>query len=412
MDSYGEWDEITLDYYNYYFNITPKYDGPECATTRRINISEIGDYVYTGYHLWLLRLILPLILTTGLLTNLAFLYVVARVQSMRTVVNQYLVHLAVADMLFLVGSIGKKLWLYWASPVKDDEGSAWGPVVVTISQLLIYSTIFSSELLVTLVAFQRFYAVCRPVAFAANSNSRKVAKVLCLVWLICLGLAASTIPSVLKPLNICAIWPEEYSHFPPIYVRYMAIDPRYNIYTYVIQTVPFFVTMVINSVLYVFIMREMERRLHAMERYDLDLQTNVEIRNQVSRMLVANGIIFFILMAPFQFGSLLTLIDRATGQGYIPIHKLEHFLNVARMMVYLNSAINPLIYTMANSRYRAAFEEAFCQNRLKKKRCRRRCPAKQLSNHSSVYATSTTKASNSDSSIAGHNAHNGNETCV
>lgn len=394
-----------------FFNVNFSYDPIHlCDSLRRVNASDVDDFLYVRYERWLICLILPLILTLGLVTNLAFMYVVARIQSMRTVVNQYLVHLAIADMLFLVGAIGKKLWQYCESPLKDDEGSAYGPIMVIISHLLVYTTIFASELLVTLVAFERFYAVCRPmVVFAASSNNRKVANLLCLVWLISVSLAASTIPSVLKPINICHLWPDEYSYLETMYVKYSAVNNSIRYYTNIIQTVPFFVVMVINSILYVCIMREMERRLKAMERHDLDLQGNVEIRNQVSRMLVANGILFFILMAPFQFGSLINFVDKIIGS--YSMKSSERFLNIARMMVYCNSAINPIIYNMANSRYRAAFEEAFFKKWCKKRRWSRH-PQKQLGNHSSVYATSITKASNSDSSLGGNTAANGNETCV
>ncbi|XP_041469538.1 neuropeptides capa receptor-like [Lytechinus variegatus] len=402
-------DGYTIDYgYFENFSMDPKH---MCYSQRRVNLSDITDFLYIGYERWVISLILPLILTTGLVSNLAFLYVVARVQSMRTVVNQYLVHLAIADMLFLVGAIGKKLWQYCESPIKDDEGSALGPIMVIISHLLVYTTIFASELLVTLVALERFYAVCRPmVVFAASSNNRKVSNLLCLVWLISVSLAASTIPSILRPVKICNIWPDEYSYLQDSYVKYSGINLSIQIYTYVIQTVPFFVVMVINSILYVWIMKEMERRLKAMERHDLDLQTNVEIRNQVSRMLIANGIIFFILMAPFQFGSLINVLHKLLDSNFA-VNDHESFLYIARLMVYCNSAINPIIYNISNSRYRAAFEEAFCKKWCQKRRSRRR-PPKQLGNHSSVYATSITKASNSDSSLAGNPPNNGNETCV
>ncbi|XP_071489655.1 thyrotropin-releasing hormone receptor-like [Diadema antillarum] len=407
FEGMGEFMDMGFDYENYTDGVTNV-----CFMSRRVNsTTDAATYLYVGYHLWTVRLIQPLILTIGMITNLAFLYVVARVQSMRTVVNQYLVHLAVADMLFLIGAIGKKLWQYCESPIRDDEGSALGPVMVIISHLLIYTNIFSSEILVTLVAFERFYAVCRPmVVFAASSNNRKVTNILCLIWLQSLALAASTLPATLQPYLICVIWPDDYKHLPDTWVKYGPMDERAQVYAYVMQTVPFFVVMLINSVLYVCIMREMERRLLAMERHDLDLHTNVEIRNQVSRMLVANGVIFFVLMAPFQFGSLILAIDRITGKRIEP-QSLEQFLQVTRMMVYLNSAVNPIIYNVANSRYRAAFEEAFCKNQCLKRRSRR-SPAKQLSNHSSVYATSITKASNSDSSLAGNTGNNGNETCV
>ena len=212
-----------------------------------IFITEVDEYLYTGYQVWLYRLILPLILTFGLLTNFAFIFVVARVQAMRTVINQYLVHLAVADIVFLVGWIGSDLWFYRASPLRQDYGSLGGLVISIICVILTNGMVICSELLVTAVAFQGCYAIRRPrAASATNPNIRKVCIVL---WSVSLGIGLSAITFVLEPFKICFKWPEEYNHLPSVLTTYTAIDDRYTKYEVAILTVPFFVLLIINTAL-------------------------------------------------------------------------------------------------------------------------------------------------------------------
>ena len=81
------------------------YDSP-CDTLVVVDTEEqVELYVYTPLEKIVNTYILPVIMAVGLLTNIAFLFVVARVHRMRTVVNVYLVSLAFADILFLGASL-------------------------------------------------------------------------------------------------------------------------------------------------------------------------------------------------------------------------------------------------------------------------------------------------------------------
>ncbi len=85
------------------------------------------------------------------------------------------------------------------------------------------------------------------------------------------------------------------------------------------------------------------------------MSKNIRVRNQVSIMLIANGVAFFICVAPFQLLCLSVGILDLDGQ----VVNFEVFVHIAQIMLYLNSTLNPYIYTATSSLYRQAFRDAF-----------------------------------------------------
>ena len=105
---------------------------------------------------------LPAITILGVVLNSAFLYVIFRVEQMRTITNRYLANLAVADILFLVSAIGPKLLQYATSPFQLDD-SHLGPFGCVAVYFLIDTAYFSSLCFITLTSLDKFVALCRPL---------------------------------------------------------------------------------------------------------------------------------------------------------------------------------------------------------------------------------------------------------
>ncbi|XP_030853712.1 somatostatin receptor type 5-like [Strongylocentrotus purpuratus] len=117
-------------------------------TTDWLNLDEV---LYHPSELILITRIMPIILAIGLAGNMAFLFVVFRVRWMRTVVNFYLINLAVADIVFLCVAIGEKLGMHISRPDVYDEGSKGisGCMLISFTKGWCY---FTSITLVTLVS--------------------------------------------------------------------------------------------------------------------------------------------------------------------------------------------------------------------------------------------------------------------
>lgn len=322
------------------------------------------NYIYGDLDVVFHKFVLPVILCIGIITNCAFLFVVYRIPSMRTVVNQYLTHIAIGDLLFLITAIGKKIVKFASSKNRFDNGAFWGHWMEICCHTINYTTIFASVLIMTLVGFERFYAVCRPMRiYAATNNQRMVKVLLTIVWSLSAVLALTTIPAISKIELFCVIWPEtpEFEGLDQHFETYYYHSNATLAYTSLVQTVPFFVVMGINSVLYVKMVTTMSGRLGKMQAHDLDTHTNVELRNKVAVMLIINGVTFFTLTFPFQFVSFVngiqTLCNKSTEFG-------DRHKTLFQILLYCNSLVNPIIYNAANSRYRSAFLTAFGLDKL------------------------------------------------
>ena len=84
------------------------------------------------------------------------------------------------------------------------------------------------------------------------------------------------------------------------------------------------------------------------------------VRNQVARMLIVNGVVFFVCQAPYRVLSLNAWICFLTGQ---PNHLQQALGNVSPwislVLLHINCLVNPLIYSAMSAQYRTFFMQAF-----------------------------------------------------
>ncbi|XP_070554601.1 neuromedin-U receptor 2-like [Ptychodera flava] len=81
-------------------------------------------------------------------------------------------------------------------------------------------------------------------------------------------------------------------------------------------------------------------------------------RKQVVVLLVVTTSIFFVCLFPtymFQFARVLSIMAETFIWTFWP----ETFSMLAGMLLYFNSAINPVIYNITSAKYREAFKKAF-----------------------------------------------------
>ncbi|XP_022079669.1 neuropeptides capa receptor-like [Acanthaster planci] len=298
---------------------------------------------------------------------MAFLFVVFRVRWMRTVVNIYLINLAVADIVFLSTAIGEKLALFVSRPDVYDEAPKGAAGCMLIS-FMKGSCYFTSITLVTLVSVGRFYAVCRPHDYKLNTK-RRTLKLIFGAWFICCIIATLLIPC--KATLLTDVYFKDDPFAPNSNLQDILNNPASrktcrpirdaHWVAYAsdgIQALPFLVAMSGNIVIYVCIFRALNDRVSKTSRHN-SRERKTEMRDRVSRMLIANGTIFFLCLAPFELTSLWAMIRRDNIYYYGVSSTRRTWAQFCRVMMYLNSAVNPIIYNITNPRYRQAFLRAF-----------------------------------------------------
>ena len=96
-----------------------------CLNTKDLRFESLetikDTYFYSSRERILLTVFYPLVLMFGLTGNLAFLVVVARIPQMQTIVDAYLVNLAVADLVIILIMVYDILIKFLLSPLVEKS---------------------------------------------------------------------------------------------------------------------------------------------------------------------------------------------------------------------------------------------------------------------------------------------------
>ncbi|XP_072021016.1 galanin receptor 2a-like [Amphiura filiformis] len=322
-------------------------------------VEDLDLLLYSKAQRIFITVFIPLLLIVGLLDNIAFIYVVYHVQRMKTPTNICLINLAIADMLYLVSSLTKRLWQFSQSDNQNDI-SPIGQIGSILFNFLANTAFFASICFITLVSIERYLKVCKPLKTRGRSKSRQrfFSVLLPLIWILTMCYSATFIPDHLQCDILCVAWPVGVARLNPMWLICRPIENHtYDVYRNFAQCLPFFTTFIIIIILYAVIIRGLSNTV----KRSTSKSKKIKMRNQVAWMLIVNGTVFFLLVSPFE---VVTLIDGiAAIKGLDPPDGATFILSkISLPLSYLNSAINPFIYIAMSSRYRNAFKTAFSCN--------------------------------------------------
>ena len=306
---------------------------------------------------WSIILIfIPLVTAFGLSCNAAFIFVVHRVKAMRNTTNIFLINLAIADSFLLIVVGIRSVGGYVNSPVYDF--SSFTLFVCAIFSFLTYLCTFTSLWTITLVSIERYLAVCHPLWYRHVNSKRRAICLAIFSWFVSLPFATIILLGTSTPTT-CIVSSSVITH------RISACDHDNNCewcYTTVIATdlLQFVIALFLNIVFYSLIVRKLTKstfngvsKLHM----STSVRKRTETRNSVAKMLIVNGIVFFVCLTPFSIVNIVNIYSIKLNDKLKPFS--SPFVWIGRFMFLLNSALNPLIYNAANSRYRLAFKQTF-----------------------------------------------------
>ena len=295
----------------------------------------------------------------GMIANAAFLFVLIRIPSMRTITNCYLGNLALADFLYLfVMTLHQTLnRIYLGYLVGSWYFEAYQCIFMTLFFQWPY---FASLGLITLVNMERCYSLKSQMMSTMSRTVKLIAATWVLSFLpVCLNFPGSTYIN-----KYCLTWHEKYAHHPRLY-RNCGGDPGSHLRTFkfliqISEVVPFILVFFANSFFFFKIIRTLGKRSGNITAQTSDSNQMREVQKQVANMLVINGIVFLISYIPWITLQSIDIIQLVFG-FWIP-WLYQHYTTwnqTAQMFLVINSSANPLIYGATSSRYRQAFRQAF-----------------------------------------------------
>ena len=304
---------------------------------------------------------IPVVVAIGILANALFLFTIAQVRRMRTEANFYLGTLAVLDIFFLAFGIGFHFMVYFYSPLLQYNYPFESSMGCWLIWICNYFGVFASIALITLVSLERYFAICYPLHHGMYKGRARTAKWICGACLLALVVAvAGTLWRGHLDI-LCIRWanlPESHESIS-IYRRCLPLTPNADIFSLNLFSVVYFTCLVINIVAYVKIIVALNTRHVSVDgsQHQKVKNRQHDVRNQVARLLIINGTVYFLCYMPNRAASLFYILNRY-GINVISFHRYQIFVLFSRGLVIMNSSLNPFIYAFSSQFYRQAFIEA------------------------------------------------------
>ena len=306
---------------------------------------------------------MPIVAFCGCFFNLAFLYVLYRVEEMQTITNCYLGNLAVADLgLLLTGSVIFAVG-YTNSP-KYSLGKPFRENWSCIAAPLFgYGFYFASVAFVCIVIFDRYMAICFPLKYRVMRTKKYVICVTCVLWIISVGLATLSLNETQSGIGCI----QDGSSIVKIHLCFQNKFGHYLITAFTLVDI-FQFLLSVSTTVYMMIRIIFALSSRVVSSHSKEIKKS---RNQISRMLIINALVYFLCQTPFQIFNFCLLFGTTSDNTEVDLASdfMIYVIWIGRMAALLNSSINPVIYNMTNENYRKAFQVAFKCGKGETKTC-------------------------------------------
>ncbi|KAM6974134.1 thyrotropin-releasing hormone receptor b [Tautogolabrus adspersus] len=302
-------------------------------------------------------LLLFVICALGIVGNVMVVLVVLTTKHMRTPTNCYLVSLAVADLMVLTAA--------GLPTITDSIFGSWvfghyGCLCITYFQ---YLGINASSCSITAFTIERYIAICHPIKAQFLCTLSRAKKIILFVW-------AFTSLYCVMWFYLSDIQELVYDNITIITCGYR-VSRKYYLPIYFFDFGVFFVVpLLLSAVLYGLIARILflnplpsdpkDKKKNGHNNHTATKKSSCKnsrhssstatSRRQVTKMLAVVVILFAMLWMPYRT---LVVVNSFLDQAYLD----SWFLLFCRMCIYLNSAINPVIYNAMSQKFRAAFRK-------------------------------------------------------
>ncbi|XP_037310933.1 thyrotropin-releasing hormone receptor [Pungitius pungitius] len=300
--------------------------------------------------------LVSLICGLGIVGNVMVILVVLTTRHMRTPTNCYLVSLAVADLMVLTAA--------GLPNITDALHGQWvygyaGCLGITYFQ---YLGINASSCSITAFTVERYIAICHPIKaqfLCTLSRAKKIivlvwtlTSLYCVMWLFLSDTKTSAYDNVV--LLSCA-YKVSRSHYLPIYFTDFAV----------FYVLPLMLAVVLYGLIarILFVNPLPSDPQSGTKKWKKETgqggrmsgtcsssSTTAASRRQVTKMLAVVVVLFALLWMPYRT---LVVVNSFLDKAYLD----TWFLLFCRLCIYLNSAINPVIYNAMSQKFRAAFKK-------------------------------------------------------
>lgn len=155
-------------------------------------------------------------------------------------------------------------------------------------------------------------------------------------------------------------------------------------YFYVTFILFFAIPFVILLMLYCFISKKLTSDSKSISASS-NLQRRTQVRRQVVMMLASVCVTFFVCLLPFRLMTLWIILSSPAEIAKIGMEVYYILLFTCRLLLYVNSSINPILYNVISSKFRCAFCKILKIGYWSPRRLRRRRTSKYFTSNTYTY---------------------------
>lgn len=313
----------------------PMYDGILLDNISEEGLRNETDQSLTKTNTVVITFMYFAVCAIGLCGNALVIYVILRYAKMKTVTNIYILNLAVADVLFMLGLpfIAIQLALvHW------PFGGALCRVVMTLDSLNQFTSIFC----LMVMSIDRYLAVVHPIK-STKWRKPRIAKAINLaVWVVSLivNLPIVIYSGLITKHDGCfctIVWPEPQEAY---YTAFM-------FYTFFLG---FFLPLVVISLCYLFIIIKVKSsgiRVCSSKRKRSE--------KKVTRMVSVVVAVFVFCWLPFYIFNVTSVTGTISTTPF-----LRSMFAFVVVLGYANSCANPILYAFLSENFKKSFQNVLC----------------------------------------------------
>nr|XP_060640395.1 somatostatin receptor type 5 [Anolis sagrei ordinatus] len=274
-----------------------------------------------------------LVCAIGLSGNALVIYVVVRYTTMKTVTNIYILNLAIADVLFMLGLpflATQNAISYW------PFGTSMCRLVTAFDGINQFTSIFC----LTVMSLDRYLAVVHPLKSTVWRRP-KVAKLISLaVWTFSFLVVLPMIifADVQETLHTCNMsWPDPVEIWSAVFIIYTSV-------------LGFFGPLLVICLCYLLIVIKVKSsgiRVGSTRRRRTE--------RKVTRMVVIIVVVFIFCWLPFYVLNIVNLIFILPEE---PV--LVGVFSFVVILSYANSCANPILYAFLSDNFKQSFQKVLC----------------------------------------------------
>uniref|UniRef100_A0A8C5D4Q2 Somatostatin receptor type 5-like n=1 Tax=Gouania willdenowi TaxID=441366 RepID=A0A8C5D4Q2_GOUWI len=295
-----------------------------------LNCSQSNPESLPGLAGIFIPLIYGIVCIVGLVGNSLVIHVVVNYTKNESVTNIYILNLAIADELFMLGlpflAVQNAL-LFW------PFGSLMCRVVMTVDAINQFTSIFC----LTVMSVDRYLAVVHPIRSSWWRRPHVAKAISGTVWAgsFVVVLPVVVFADVLKDDGNCSIvWPEPAEVWKTSFIVYTC-------------TVGFFCPLLVICLCYLLIVIKVRHSQTTSSR-------RRKSERKVTRMVVVVVAVFVFCWLPFYALNILNLLVILPGD----FRGLYFFVVV---LSYANSCANPILYGFLSDNFKRGFRKALCR---------------------------------------------------